>query len=376
MTDVGLIPTLGGAAYVDPASFALEAERIFARSWIAVGLAAELPTRGDFITSRLAGEPIVAVRGDDGAIRAFYNVCRHRGSTVCQGPSGSAGTYLRCPYHAWSYDLSGALASAPHLRAMPALDRRLNGLVPVATETWQGLLWCNLDPDPAPLADTVGAQVAHRLQGTDLDRWAMADLALGARSTYEVAANWKLLIENFLECYHCSTIHPELTRTLPSFRSGLGTQTNAEGWAGFAATVDGFSLSGQERFGRLPGLGDGEERRYWGITLHPGTLINLLPDHVVVHRFRPVAVDRTAVTCDWLFAADVVAQPAFDPADTVALFDAVNRQDFEACERCQDNMGSRCFAQGGVLVPAEDKIADFHRWVRATLDPAASATTG
>ncbi len=224
---------------------------------------------------------------------------------------------------------------------MPALDRQLNGLVPVATETWHGLVWCNLDPDPAPLAETVGTQVAQRLQGTALDRWGMPELALGARSTYAVAANWKLLIENFLECYHCTTIHPELTRTLPSFRSGLGTQTNAEGWAGFASSIDGFSLSGQERFGRLPGLSDDEERRYWGITLHPGTLINLLPDHVVVHRLRPVAV---------------------------------NRQDFEACERCQDNMGSRGFAQGGVLVPAEDKIVAFHRWVRGLLEPAGTPT--
>ena len=316
----------------------------------------------------MAGENLVVVRGGDDIVRGFYNVCRHRGSLVCDGTSGSGGRTLRCGYHAWTYDLEGSLVGAPQLRSMPDMDRTLQSLVPVRTETWLGLVWVNLDPDAGALASTVGRDVTDRLGDPQMiERWGMAALLPGGRRTYEVAANWKLLVENFMECYHCATIHPELTRTLPEFRSGVGTQNAEAGYATFAPGVDGFSLSGERRFPRLRGLGAEHERRYWGMTLRPLTLLNLLPDHVIVHRIVPVSADRTIVHCDWLFDADVAGDDGFDPADTVGLFDAVNLQDFTACEHCQVNMRSRAFAHGGVLVPTEHHLEEFHDWIRAVL---------
>jgi Rieske 2Fe-2S family protein len=372
VTDVdrtsSLRPTLPGRDYVDPSVFAAEQDRIFARGWQTVGLAAEIPATGDYLTARVARENIVVVRGGDGAVRGFYNVCRHRGAVVCDGPSGSAGRTLKCPYHAWTYDLEGSLIGAPQLRAMPDVDRTLQSLVPVRTEVWLGLVWCNLDPVAVTVADSVGREVTARLGDADMiDRWGIDGLALGDRRTYDVAANWKLIVENFMECYHCATIHPELTRTLPEFRAGVGTQNAEAGYATFAPSVDGFSLSGQRHFPRLAGLDEDQERRYRGMTLRPLTFLNLLPDHVIVHRIVPVAPDRTVVHCDWLFASQVAGADGFDPRDTVALFDAVNRQDFVACESCQTNMGSAVFARGGVLVPTEHHLEAFHDWVRAAL---------
>jgi Rieske 2Fe-2S family protein len=363
-----LRPTLPGPDYVDPAIFAREQERIFAPGWSALAIATDLPRPGDWVTAALAGEQLLIVRQTDGSVRGFHNVCRHRGSTVCDGPAGSAGRTLRCPYHAWTYDLEGSLVGAPQLRAMPDVDRAGQGLVPVRTEVWSGLVWATLDPLAPAVADTIGLEVAERLGGpAAIGAWGMDRLVSGARRTYEVAANWKLLVENFMECYHCATIHPELTRTLPEFRTGRGTQNSELGAAVFAPDVEGFSLSGEHRHPRLPGLDVTHERQYRGMTLRPLTLVNLLPDHVIVHRIGPLAPDRTVVHCDWLFDPDVVAAPGFDPDDTVALFDAVNRQDFEACERCQGNMGSVAFARGGVLVPSEHHLEAFHDWVRDAL---------
>jgi Rieske 2Fe-2S family protein len=359
-----LRPTRPGPDYVDPAVFTREQDRILARSWVAVALAAEIPAPGDWVTARLARENVLVVRGATGIVGAFYNVCRHRGSPVCAGPSGSAGRSLRCPYHAWTYDLDGSLVGAPQLKAMPDVDRGLHGLVPIRTEVWLGQVWCNLDDGAAPLAESIGVEVTQRLGDADMiERWGIDELVLGERRTYDVAANWKLLVENFMECYHCATIHPELTRTLPEFRAGFGTQNSASGSASFAASVEGFTLSGQRSFPLLPKLGADHDRRYWGLTLRPLTFLNLLPDHVIVHRVVPLAPDRSIVSCDWLFAADVAGAADFDPGDTVGLFDAVNRQDFVACEGCQTNMGSAAFVAGGVLVPSEHHLEAFHDWV-------------
>jgi Rieske 2Fe-2S family protein len=166
-----------------------------------------------------------------------------------------------------------------------------------------------------------------------------------------------------MECYHCATIHPELTNTLPEFRTGVGTQNRPGSSAAFADTVEAFTLSGRGGLGILPGLSADDDRRYYGMTLLPQVFFNLLPDHVVVHRMQPVAVDRSVIVCDWLVERGQPASPGFAPHDTIALFDRVNLQDFMACERCQKNMPSRLYAGGGVLTATEHHLAAFHSYV-------------
>jgi glycine betaine catabolism A len=181
-----------------------------------------------------------------------------------------------------------------------------------------------------------------------------------------VAANWKLIIENFMECYHCATIHPELTEVLPEFADGLAAQYFVGHGAQFGEEIQGFTVDGSDGLDRLPGVSDDQDRRYYAITVRPQVFVNLVPDHVILHRMFPLSPSRTVVECDWLYLPDVVAGGR-DLSHSVELFHRVNQQDFDACERCQLATDSRVYADGGVLVPSEHHIAGFHDWVRARL---------
>jgi glycine betaine catabolism A len=372
-----LVPTLPGSWYTDPGVFAREQEAIFERQWLCAARSADIPGPGQFTVAQADSESILIVRQRDGGLRAFLNVCRHRGARVCLEASGQTTRYLRCPYHAWSYELDGRLAAAPNLARMPDVDRDAYGLLPVALREWLGYAWVCLAAQPPSFEDTVIGAATARLGGPEaIDAYAPGDLAVGRRITYDVAANWKLIVENFMECYHCAPIHPELTSMLPEFAGGYAAQYYVGHGAAFADRAAGFTIDGGAGFGRLPGLADDQDRRYYAVTIRPQVFINLVPDHVILHRMVPLAADRTTVICDWLFDAGVVAA-GHDVSRSVELFDRVNRQDFAACARTQPSMSSRAYRNGGVLVPSEHHIADFHSWVRDQLaEPAAGKGCG
>jgi glycine betaine catabolism A len=358
-----LLATLPGRAYTDPAGFAREQEAIFERLWFCAVRTAEIAAAGQFRVVAVGRESVLVVRQPDGGLRAFLNVCRHRGARLCVEESGQVKRTLRCSYHSWAYDLGGRLAAAPNLARMPDVDRDAYGLVRVGLREWLGYAWVCLAQEPPSFEESVVGAAAERLGGPEaIERYRVADLAVGRRITYDVAANWKLIVENFMECYHCASIHPELTSVLPEFTSGIAAQVNVGHGALFADRADGFTVDGGPGFGALPGVGPDQDRRYFAVTVRPQVFINLVPDHVILHRMFPLAADRTTVVCDWLFDPAVVASGQ-DVSRSVELFDRVNRQDFDACERTQPSMSSRAYARGGVLVPSEHHIADFHAWV-------------
>jgi Rieske 2Fe-2S family protein len=369
-TATPLQPTLPGRYYTDPEVFASEEERIFAHEWVYVARGEELPDPGAVVRRRVGAEELILVRGADAHLRAFYNVCRHRGATVCLEESAQVGTRLRCPYHGWTYHLDGGLASAPNW-GRGSGDRARYGLGEVALSEWAGMVWVNLDPDARTLADQLRPQLAYRFGGDTarIDRYGLDRLVVGHRRRYEVGANWKLIYENFQECYHCSVIHPELVEQIPVFKS-LRTLAADDGYqAGgyaFAPARPSFSLSGTAGLPSLPGLGELDQGRYFGMILRPNCFVSLLPDHAIVHRFEPTTATTTSVVCEWLFAPEVVAAPGFDPTDTTEIFHRVNEQDFQAAEWCQPNMASRSYREGGVLVPLEAEIIGrwFHGWYR------------
>jgi Rieske 2Fe-2S family protein len=310
---------------------------------------------------RVGEESVLVARGEDQALRAFLNVCRHRGAQLCAAERGQVRT-LQCRYHAWTYGLDGRLLRAPGLQDSPEFDRGAFGLVPVALDTWEGLVWVNLAENPPPLAAQLLPQLAARLGDAGrLTAYRIGTLAVAQSVEYEVRANWKVVVENFMECYHCAPMHPELVRLLPAFRSGA-TQEYGLGTR-LADDAESLTVSGRAPAAPFPGLPSGHERHYYGMVVRPNLLLNLLPDHVIIHMLTPLAPDRSRVTCDWLFAPDAVARPGFDPADTVALFDRVNRQDWEVCELVQASARSRAFAAGGVYVPIERHIRGFNDWV-------------
>ena len=361
-----LARTLPGRFYHEPAIWALEQTRLFSRQWVCVGRSDQLPATGDYRTVAVGVENVVLIRGEDGRIRALLNVCRHRGARVCPAETGRVRT-IQCRYHAWTYGLDGALLSAPGLQQVTGFDRRDFGLVPVALEIWEGLVWINLAEAPPPLADQLLPQLASRLGGADLlAPYRIGALRVGRTIEYDVQANWKLVVENFMECYHCAPMHPELVRLLPAFRQGV-TQEYAVGTE-LARDAEALTWSGRAPAPPFPGLPPGHERHYFGLVLRPNVFLNLLPDHVIVHILWPLGPDCSRVTCDWLFAPDVVSRPGFDPEDTVRLFDRVNRQDWEVCQWVQAGVRSAAFRRGGVYVPIERKIRGFNDYVLDQLE--------
>ena len=371
-----LIPTLPGPSYTDPAVFGQEQEKIFETYWFAVLRAAEIEGPGSFQTVNVGRENVIVVRGRDRRLRAFLNVCRHRGARVCMEQSGTGQRKLQCGYHAWTYALDGGLLSAPNLSQMQDFDRSQFGLIPVQLREWLGYVWVCISEEPPSFEDTVIGAVAERLGAADdIEQWGVDRLEVGKRVTYDVNANWKLIVENFMECYHCATIHPELVEVLPEFAEGYAAQYFVGHGAAFGEGIAGFTVDGSEGVTGIPGVDAEHDRKYYAITVNPQVFINLVPDHVIFHRMFPVAADRTIVECDWLYLPEVVASGK-DLDASVELFHRVNEQDFDAAERCQLAADSRAYAKGGVLVPTEHHIGLFHEWVTRQLDTATEYRTG
>jgi Rieske 2Fe-2S family protein len=367
-----LMPTLSGDYYWSADVFAAEQERVFEQMWFCAVRGADLAEPGAFRRVQVGRESVLVVRGKDGALNAFLNVCRHRGALICTEESGTVKRHLKCPYHAWTYGLDGKLFAAPNLGSLTdadgnRIDRVEYGLIKVALREWLGYAWvCLADEPPSFETDVVGAVTARLGDADAVERYGVSDLAVGRRIVYDVAANWKLIIENFMECYHCATIHPELTEVLPEFADGLAAQYFVGHGALFGEQVQGFTIDGSAGVSPIPGVTPDQDRRYYAITVRPNVFVNLVPDHVIIHRMYPMAADRTVVECDWLYLPEVVEQD-MDLKRSVELFHRVNMQDFDACERTQPAMSSRGYRAGGVLVPSEHHIGEFHEWLIARL---------
>jgi len=362
-----LIPTLPGAYYTDATLFRQEQERIFETMWFCAIRSADIPTPGTFRTVQIGRESVLISRARDNSVRAFLNICRHRGARLCLDAEGEVKRAFQCPYHAWTYGLDGKLIAAPNLTKMPDIDRVEYGLVTVQVREWLGYVWvCLADKPPSFEDDVIGACTERLGDASAIEHYDVANLSVGRRIVYDVKANWKLIVENFMECYHCATIHPELTEVLPEFTEGLAAQYYVGHGAEFGSEIEGFTVDGSAGLDRIPTVSDDQDRRYYAITVKPQVFINLVPDHVILHRMFPLAADRTVVECDWLYLPSVI-ESGKDVSRSVELFHRVNEQDFEACERCQPAMDSRAYAKGGVLVPSEHHIGVFHDWLLGKL---------
>lgn len=360
-----------GATYRSSEVFDIERERIFRSTWLCVSRSARLPGPGSFINVEIAGENVLLVRNRDNEVRALLNLCRHRGSLLCAEQEGNLGRSIRCPYHSWTYSLDGQLLSAPYIAELSPEDRVDRDLYTASATEWLGYIWVNLDPRAKPLAGQMDPLLEARFGGEDvLAKYDVASLEVARTIVYDVVANWKLVFENFCECYHCPTMHPELCAAVPQFRTGYGTVSGPAGLgAELAADVSGFSLTGAATADPLPGLDTADERMFYGVLLWPSVSLNFMPDHALCMRIEPLAADRTRVVAEWLFHPDAMARPDFDPADAVELFDVTNRQDFEVIELVQQGTRSRRFEQ--VYSPHEHLIGQFHDWVDDALAPAA-----
>ncbi|MGH2532645.1 MAG: SRPBCC family protein [Thermomicrobiales bacterium] len=328
----------------DPAILEYEQEAWFARGWVCVGREEDAAEPGAYFLTQIAGENLIVVRGKDGELRAFYNVCRHRGATLVTEPSGTM-VRFQCSYHAWVYDLDGKLHRPRHTDILEDFDYTEYGLVPVKLATWQGHVFLNLVDDGQRLDEFLD----------DLPDWfARFDLG-GLRRVkqidYDVRANWKAIIENYEECYHCPGVHPQLNRITPY---NLGEWIPSRGpWNGSWMVVVGdhetLSMDGVMRgHGRdmLAGMTDEDIKKVYYFVVWPNLLISLHPDYLMTHRLVPLAPDRTSIACEWFFAPDQIARPDFDPADAIEFWDLTNRQDWEVCALQQQGTASRAYTPG------------------------------
>lgn len=343
--------TLPGAAYHSEESYAVDTERVFYRNWVYVGRAERVARPGAWIRVEIADESILVVRGKDERIRAFYNVCRHRGSRICDAEQGEVRTHLRCPYHAWGYALDGTLAITPMVEP-DEIDRPSTSLWPVHVDVWEGFVFVNLSRDePRPLREHLADQQDDPLS---LARLGLAELRTAHVSVNEVQANWKIVIENYNECLHCPTIHPELVAVVPAYRKGSIFEDGRED--GGVSLADGRTAVSDDprlRLPLLPGVrGQQDAESYFGALVYPTMFLDVDGSSCLATAVFPTGPRSCRLVTEYLFSPAAFDDPDFDPSPVVTFNERVVQQDNEACERVQRGVTSRAFAHG--VFPAKD----------------------
>ncbi|HMF29240.1 MAG TPA: aromatic ring-hydroxylating dioxygenase subunit alpha [Candidatus Cybelea sp.] len=338
--------TLDAPWYVSADVFAREQERIFSREWLCVGREEQLRNAGDFFTVERAGENLIVTRDSAGRIHAFYNVCRHRGSRICEAASGRFQGSIQCPYHAWTYGLDGELKVARNMAEVPGFDRAHYPLKEAAVATWEGFVFVALrqaqDDTGGDFEQTFAPLIGR------FGRWTIDKLQTARSITYELACNWKLVFLNYSECYHCPLVHPQLDKLSPSDsgRNDLAEGPFLGGYSELRGPGTALTTTGRMSRPPLPGVDGVELDRVYYYTIFPSLLLSLHPDYVMVHYVKPLAADRTEVVCAFLFDPRTIEQPDFDPSDAVDFWDLTNRQDWHVNQLTQLGLRSRAYSPG------------------------------
>jgi Rieske 2Fe-2S family protein len=353
-------PTLSRADYSSAEVYEVERERIWFGGWVAVGREEEVGAPGDYLVKDVAGESVFVVRNADGQLRAFYNVCSHRGTKLLDDGPGHAGRALKCPYHAWSFDLDGRLIGSPNVHEDEAFDRADYPLCDIRVGAFDGFLFVSLEAGVEPLEASlvVGAETI-----TVFDRYRMAELRLAKRIVYDVAANWKVIVENYNECLHCPTVHPELVALVPLYRKGeVWADETPDGGNRMRDGASSFTITGASDLPAFPGISIDDRNTYYGTFQFPNLMVNLHPDAMMTYRLEPLGPAQTRVVSEYFFRPETIAAPGFDPGPVIELWDLISRQDWVIVERAQLGVSSRGF-RGGVY-PKNDRLAyDFdERW--------------
>jgi Rieske 2Fe-2S family protein len=334
--------TLPAGAYTSADVFDWEVENLFAKTWMCVGRSDELVGPGQIHAIDVMGEGVLLARDRHGRLTAFSNVCRHRGHELAPVNGPIDASLIRCPYHSWSYRLSGELRAAPTLTRSPDFDMSDFPLVPIRVADYLGWLWIDLSGGAAPIEETFG-NLADMAAPYEPGR-----LRTAVVHNYEVAANWKTVVENYNECYHCSSIHPELCEVSPP-DSGRDHQPTGL-WCGGTMTLKPhavtMSLDGSSSGARFRGVDDTRSRHVWYLTVMPNLLLSMHPDYVMTHRLTPVSSIRTLVECAWLFPPEAFELSGFDPAYAIDFWDITNREDWAACESVMRGLHNRGYRPG------------------------------
>jgi Rieske 2Fe-2S family protein len=355
---LGQARTLPAAAYISDEVLAWEWNRFFEGSWVCVGRSSVLSRSGDQTAVRIGSEGILLVRDGNGILQGFFNACRHRGHELLECGATANRKAIRCPYHAWVYGLDGTLRAAPRFKHLSSADPVWDGLVPAPVVEWLGWAFVNASGDAVPFEEHVG-----NLTGL-MEPYRPERLVPWATHEYEVWANWKVIVENYHECYHCTNIHPELCQVTPP-TSGESYEPTGF-WVGGSMELmphaETMSLSGESKGVRISGLDERRTRQVFYFGLFPSLLISPHPDYVMTHRLQPQAPGLTRIECQWLFPPEAAEKAGFDPSYAVEFWDVTNKQDWRACESVQRGAESRGYRQGPLAVE-EDNVHQFQAMV-------------
>jgi Rieske 2Fe-2S family protein len=340
--------------FVAPEIFAKEQSGVFSKEWLLVGHQSQIPKPGHYFVAPIGGESLIIVRDQGSTIRGFYNVCRHRGTRLKEDECGHASA-IQCPYHAWTYRLDGRLIGAPHMDGVPGFDKADYSLRAVNLGIWEGFIFVNLVNEEAG-ANGSGHKSLEEwfapLNGK-FSHWNMPTLRPAKRIEYDVRANWKLMFENYSECYHCPGVHPQLQKVSP-YDSAENDLSEGPFLGGFMKINKGTGLTMSGKACALPVGGikraNEEEADDDGLVFYysifPNMLLSLHPEYVMVHQLWPKSPERTLIVCDWLFHPDAFNRSDFKPDDAIEFWDMTNKQDWHVCELSQQGIASRAYEPG------------------------------
>jgi glycine betaine catabolism A len=334
--------TLPQRYYTDPEWFQREMEAIHFEMWLCAGRANQIPKPGDYFVRNFSNASIMVVRDEQGAIRAFHNVCRHRGTLLCTEQEGRFAGRIQCSYHAWTYKLDGTLANAPHMEKVQGFSEKDYPLNSVAVDVWDGHIFINLSAHPVPFA--------KHLAGLDkkFRAWGMEELQMVERRVYHLRANWKLIIQNYSECLHCPLVHPLLNKQ-SHYMSGDNEPpqpTYLGGRMDLRDGVNSLTMDGTTNRCSLPGLSADDRRHVYYYCLLPNFFLNLHPDYMLTFTMWPRAVNQTDIVCEWHFHPDEIKKPGFSANDAVEFWDLTNKQDWELSDLAQRGISSKGYQPG------------------------------
>lgn len=334
--------TLPADAYTSQEVFEWEQSRLFASTWVCLGRLDDLVGPGQVRAVEIAGEGLLLARDADGRLHAFSNVCRHRGHELAPVGEAIDAQLIRCPYHSWSYRLDGTLRAAPTFTQSPGFDPSEYPLIEMTAGVMGGWLWIDLSgeaPAPAEHFGNLGEIIAP---------YETERLRTSVSQTYTVQANWKIVVENYNECYHCTTIHPELCQVTPP-ASGRDYQPTGM-WLGGSMNLKAhaatMSLDGRSDGVRFRGIDDSVARQVLYLTVIPNLLLSLHPDYVMTHLLTPIGVSETLVECSWLFPPEAWDREGFSPSYAVDFWDITNHEDWAACQGVMRGIANRGYRPG------------------------------
>ncbi len=339
--------TLAQQYFVSPEVFAEEQDRIFSKQWVLVGHQSQLAEAGDYFVAKVATESLIIVRDKGGEVHGFYNVCRHRGTRLREARNGHLSA-IQCPYHAWTYGLDGRLIGAPHMDQVPGFDKADYSLHAVNLALWEGFIFVNLEDSRNASAQRGGYSSLDRwfapLAGK-FSHWNLPKLHAAKRIEYDVKANWKLMFENYSECYHCPGVHPQLQKVSP-YDSAENDLTEGPFLGGFMKINKGAGLTMSGKACALP-VGKIENlQEVFYYSIFPNMLLSLHPEYVMVHQLWPQSPERTLILCDWFFHPDAFNRSDFKPEDAIEFWDMTNKQDWHVCELSQQGIASHAYEPG------------------------------